>query len=87
MKLSKYRAGLAVASFLGLLHLVWLVTVGLNWGQTLLDWYFEAHRLTNPFTVMALDWPKAAALLAMVLVGGYVGGWVFAACWNKFAKK
>jgi len=86
MKLSKHRIGLVLAAFLGIVHLGWLVIVGLNWGQALLDWVYEAHHLTNPFTVMPFELSKTAMLLVWVLIGGYVFGWVFAFCWNKFNK-
>ena len=86
MKFSKHRVGLALAAFLGVVHLGWLIIVGLNWGQDLLDWVYEAHHLTNPFTVLPLDLSKAGMLLVMVMVAGYVFGWIFVACWNKFNK-
>lgn len=86
MKLSKHRTGLSLGLFLALFHLVWLILVGLDFGQMVLDWIYDMHLLTNPFTIMSFEWPKALMLLAMTAATGYIFGWLFAFCWNKFNK-
>lgn len=86
MKLSKHRTGLTLAVFFGIAHLAWLILVGLNLGQSVLDFIHSAHHLTNPYVVSPLELPEAGILLIYAVIAGYVFGWLFACVWNKFNK-
>lgn len=86
-ELDKNTTGLILGTFAGLVHLLWAAIVGLGFGQTLLDFIYSMHFLNNPFTVASFDLVRAATLVVVTFVCGYLAGWVFAAVWNTLLKK
>ncbi len=86
-ELDKYKVGLIVGLFLGLVHLLWAVLVAVGMAQPLLDFVYGIHFLNNPFTVATFNLMTAAILVVVTFVVGYVGGWVFSALWGWAIKK
>jgi hypothetical protein len=86
-ELNKNKAGLILASFLGLWHLTWSLLVATGVAQTLLDGIYYLHFLNNPFHVAGFAIGTAALLIVITSVLGYIFGWVLALLWNVFHKK
>lgn len=86
-KLNRHHVGLAVGIFLALLHAVWALAVAVGVGQNVLNWIFPLHFLNQIYSVASFSLTTALILIVMVLVCGYVMGWVFAAIWNYVVKK
>ena len=84
--LNKKRVGFTLGTFSALMHLVWLIVVGLGLGWKILDWVFFMHHLSFTFSLASFHLDRAIGLLIMTFVGGYVVGWIFAALWNWFGK-
>jgi hypothetical protein len=84
--MNKNKIGLAVGSFVGLLHFVWGLFIAFGAAQWLLDFIYRMHSLNNPFTVMPFDLLRTLGLVVFAFVMGYVFGYVFAGLWNKFNK-
>ncbi len=79
------KAALAFGAFVSLMHLGWVLLVGLKLGQPLLTWIYGLHFLNNPFTVQAFDLVTALTLVGVTFVGGAFFGWLLATLWNKCA--
>ncbi len=86
-KLSEHQTGIALGVFFGLMHAVWALVVSLGFAQTWLDFVLGLHFLENPFVVSAFDLQKAAILVMVTAVVGYVAGFVFAKVWNLVMTK
>ena len=86
-ELNKNKAGLILASFLGLWHFTWSLLVATGGAQTLLDWIYYLHFLNNPFHVAVFSIGTAALLIVITSALGYIFGWVLALLWNVFHKK
>ncbi len=77
------KAGLAVGTFMGLLHLVWAVLVAFGWAQSLANFSMWAHMIKVSYAVQSFDFGTAVILVIMTAVAGYVIGFVFARIWNR----
>lgn len=86
-KLSEHQVGLAIGAFFGLMHAVWALVIYLGFAQTWLDFVLDLHFLENPFAVFVFDLQKAAILVMITAVIGYVAGFVFAKVWNLVMAK
>jgi hypothetical protein len=86
-KLSEHQTGIALGAFFGLMHAVWALDVYLGFAQTWLDFMLGLHFLENPFVVSAFDLQKAAVLVMVTTIVGYVAGFVFAKVWNLVMTK
>lgn len=85
--MDKNKVGLIVGAFLGLWHLTWSLLVALGLAQMLLDFIYSIHFLNNPFTVAQFSISKAATLVVVTAIIGYVVGYLFAALWGFVQKK
>ncbi len=81
-----HKVALTVGLFAGLMHLVWEVILFFGMGQDILDWKLSMHSLTNPFVVTSFNLGRGIGLIVMSIVVGYIGGWVFAAIYNKIHR-
>ncbi len=82
-KLNTHKVGLTLGLFVGLLHLVWALVVGLGFAESKLSFALGMHFLSNPFTVTSFSWGGALILVVLSSVGGYIIGNVFAFIWNS----
>lgn len=79
------RAGLAAAGVLVLWHLAWAVMVGVGAAQSVVDYVYRIHFLSEPPPLAAFSLSSAAMLVLTAALAGYAGGVVFAAIWNCLA--
>lgn len=81
------RIALTVGIFIGVLHLIWAILVVLGIGQTILDWIFPLHFISNMYTVIGFSFLGALMLVILSFIGGYVSTLLFIAIWNTVRGK
>lgn len=86
MKLNPNNTGLSLGGLLAIWHASWSALVALGFAQTLLNFVFSIHFLTNPYRVREFNLGTALTLVVVTFVVGYVVGWVFAMIWNKLHR-
>lgn len=86
MKLKEQKTALALGLFVGGWHLVWSVLVAAGFAQTLINWSFGWHMLSNPFIVQPFSLTNAVILVIVTGAVGYVVGYLFAWVWNWVHK-
>jgi hypothetical protein len=74
---------MAVSAFMGLVSLVWAVLVGVGAAQGLITFGFKLMMVKPVMMVTAFDPTSAVMLVILMLVKGYVIGYVFALVWNR----
>lgn len=77
------KTGLALGIVFALWHLLWLLIVGIGYGQATLDAMMRMHFLSAPWAVTGFNYLNALILLIVAFVAGYITGWIFAKIWNK----
>lgn len=82
-KLNNNAVALCVGAFVGGFHLLWSALVATGVAQGVLDWIYNLHFLSNPFTVDVFDPTRALILVGFTFVVGYIGGFVFSLMWNN----
>lgn len=86
-KINNKQVALTVGIFFAALHAIWAVFVGLNLGQSVMDWVFPLHFLNNLYTVLNFSLGSALMLIVMAFIASYVMGWLFAALYNWVITK
>ena len=86
-ELNKNHIGLTLGSIFGLMHLLWVIVVGLGFGQSLANFWHSMHFLTDMHTFAGFSFGTAVLGVIMAFVSGYVIGFVFAALWNWLGEK
>lgn len=76
------KTGLVLGAVLGIYHLSWAAIVAFGWAQTVIDFVLWLHFIKPFMTVEAFSFGRAAGLVAVTAVIGYIIGWVFALLWN-----
>lgn len=82
-ELNAHKTGLALGLILVIWHAIWLIIVGIGYGQAALDMVMRIHFLSAPWAVTGFNFVNAITLLIVALVAGYIIGWMFAKIWNK----
>ena len=85
--MKRTKVALTLGCFVALVHLVWLILVGLNLANPWMSWILGLHFLNNPFRLQPFDYATAIVLIVVTGILGYVVGWVFASVWNWVNKK
>lgn len=85
--LNKNHVGLTVGLFVAFMHLIWAIIIIAGLGQSYLNWIFPLHSISNVFSVIPFSLTNAIILIIISFVGGYIFGWLFAALYNKIAKR
>jgi len=81
-----HLVGLAFGSFLGLMHLGWMILVGLKWAKPFMDWVLDLHHVTLQYNISDLNILKGLMLVIFTFVVGYIMGWLLYAVWNVVKK-
>ena len=76
------QAGLVIALLLGGFHLMWAMTVASGLAQPLMDFMFWLHFIRPVYAVETFEPVRAAGLILLTSIIGYVIGSVFALLWN-----
>lgn len=84
--MNSHKVGLVLGSFLAFVHLIWSLLVALGWAQGILDFIYNLHSLSNPFTVQPFDSGRSLGLIVMTFIIGYVAGNIFAIFWKKLHR-
>lgn len=85
-KVNKNALGLTLGTFLGGVHLIWVILVAAGVAQQMMDWVLSMHFLTLSYTFAPFAVWTALGLVVMTFVVGYVVGWIFAALLNAYKK-
>lgn len=80
--LNPAKTGLALGKLLALIHLVWVVLVGIGWAQAIVNFSQWAHMVSTPVVVKPFDLTAAITVVIVAAVVGCVIGYVFARIWN-----
>ena len=81
--INKTKAGLALGTITGGVHLVWSILIMLGFAQPLLDFIFKVHMIKATFVVDDFNAGLALTLVVVTAVIGYIVGYIFATVWNK----
>ena len=81
------EVGLVIGSLMGLFHLVWALLVAIGVAQALMDFIFNVHMISNPYTILPFSVTKAIGLIIVTSIIGYIVGAVLGWLWNKFAVR
>ncbi len=87
MHVAKNKSGLILGVFFSLLHILWSVLVATGAAQTVLDWIFKMHFLSNPYEMQPFDAVNAVILVVLTFVVGYIVGWLFGLFVHALHKK
>ncbi len=85
--LDKNTLGLTTGILLALAHAIWSTLIAFGLAKPFMDWVLSLHSLSMDYTVNPFDILRAAILIVLTFVIGYILGWVFAAIWNRVKKK
>ena len=77
-----HTVGLVAGGVLAVWHLAWAGLVLIGWAQAVMNFVFWLHFMEPPFRVAAFSGSRAAALVAVTAVVGYVLGAISAELWN-----
>lgn len=84
--ISENKAGLALGVLLGGWHFLWSLLVALGWAQAVADFIFWMHFIKPIYVIEPFVIGRAAILVAVTAVLGYVVGYCFAFLWNRLHK-
>lgn len=82
-----HRAGLTLGALFGLIHTAWALTVGLGFGQSLVNFVYGIHFMSHPSMVLPFSLGNAILLVLVTSVGGYVIGRLGAELWIRIGKR
>ena len=87
-KLDKNKTGLALGTFIAMVHAFWLALVAIipTLLQKLIDWIFILHHIKPIYVLLPFNIVNAIMLVLMTFIMGYILGYVFALIWNKTTK-
>ena len=78
--MNKNKAGLVGGIFLGAAHLLWVVCIAISHSlmQSLLDFIFRIHFISNGWKLSTFNFVDAVLLIVITFLIGYAIGWLFA---------
>lgn len=82
-RLNPNKAGIAAGGVLGCYHFCWALLVAAGWAQPFIDFILWLHFIKPFIVVEPFSAPRAAGLVIVTALIGYVFGWVFALIWNR----
>ena len=80
------QAGLVMALLLGGFHLMWAMIVASGLAQGLMNFIFWLHFIRAVHVIETFEPLRAAGLVLLTSIIGYVIGSVFALLWNRLNR-
>ena len=80
------QAGLVITLVLGGFHLIWAMIVASGLAQPLIDFIFWLHFIRPVYVIETFEPVRAAGLVLLTSIIGYVIGSVFALLWNRLHR-
>lgn len=80
------KAGLVLGILFGGWHLLWSVLVALRLAQPLVDFIFWMHFIKPVYVIEPFSIGRAAILLVITTIIGFLIGSIFALVWNALHK-
>lgn len=80
------KVAMSLGAFVGGLHIVWALLVGIGWAQGIINFVFWMHMVSLPIVVKKFELSAAVTLIITTTIIGYVGGYVFAHIWNRMHR-
>lgn len=84
---SRNQAGIALGTFFGLMHTVWVAAVGLGWGQSILNALESGHFISSTYSTAPFNPVTAILGIIGAAVSGYIIGWTFIYIYNFTGRK
>ena len=81
------KIGLALGSFLAVVHLIWVIMVKIGVAAKFLDWIMGLHFISMPMAIMPFNIGNAVFLVVVTFIFGYVAGWLFSVIWHCVLHK
>ncbi len=81
------KLAITLGAFVGGLHVVWSLLVGIGWAQGIINFVFWAHMMSLPVVVKKFELSAAVTLIIVTTIVGYVVGYVFAHIWNRMHRE
>ncbi len=85
--ISANKAGLVFGLLVGGWHFLWLLLVGLQLTQPVIDFVFWMHFIKPTFVVEAFGFDRAVVLVSVAAALGYVAGYCFGFPWNRLRRQ
>lgn len=87
IKCNPNQAGLTLGILFAILHILWIIAIGIGFGQRLVDWAHSIHFVECQHTILSVSAGTAIIGIITAFISGYILGWLFAVLWNWFGKK
>jgi len=81
------NTAIATAIVFGGYHLLWSILVFIGYAQRVIDFVLWAHFIKPVYTIEPFEISRAAVLLLLTTVVGYVVGGGFAIIWNALHRR
>ena len=80
------RVGFVFGLFLALAHTGWAALVALGWAQRFIDFIFWVHFIVPSYQVEGFEPARAAILVAVTFIVGFVVGTLGGVLWNALHR-
>ncbi len=82
-----HKLGLTLGGFAGIIHIVWVLLVGLGWAGPLLAFIYRIHFIDFSFAIAEFSFGNAITVIVLASLVGYVSGNIVGLLWNFIGKE